>query len=68
MTPIRDYIGKHFVNKRLHLKCNCTVVLDITGVCTNYEVWGNEVVLKILSNNKIIPIGLNTSKLEIEIL
>lgn len=68
MTPIKDYIGKSFVGKRLHLKCDCIVGIDITGPCISYEISGNEVILIIEANNRCIPVGLNTPKLNIEIL
>lgn len=65
---IKDYIGKHFLNKKLHLKCNCIFSLDVTGECTEYKVKDNEVILYITNNEKQIPIGLNTPNLDIEIL
>ena len=68
MISIKDYIGKHFIDKRLHLKCNCIVGLDIKGTCTGYSISGNEIILEIHTENKTIPIGLNTPNLEIEIL
>ena len=68
MTPIKDYIGKSFVGKRLHLKCDCIVGIDITGPCISYEISGNEVILIIEVNNRHIPVGLNTPNLNIEIL
>lgn len=68
MISIKDYIGKSFVGKRLHLKCDCIVGIDITGPCISYEVSGNEVILIIEANNRNIPVGLNTPKLNIEIL
>ena len=68
MTPIKDYIGKSFVGKRLHLKCDCIIGIDITGPCISYEISGNEVILIIEANNRHIPVGLNTPKLKIEIL
>ena len=68
MTPIKDYIGKSFVGKRLHLKCDCIVGIDIMGPCISYEVSSNEVILIIEANNRHIPVGLNTPKLNIEIL
>ena len=68
MTPIKDYIGKSFVGKRLHLKCDCIVGIDITGPCISYEISGGEVILIIEANNRNIPVGLNTPKLNIEIL
>jgi hypothetical protein len=68
MENIKDYIGKLFVNKQLHLKCDCIVGIDITGNCIKYEISGTEVVLIIEKDGKHIPIGLNTPNLQIEIL
>lgn len=67
MINIQDYIGKHFVGKKLHLACNCIMKIDITGICTGYDISGNEVILKIKTGDKQIPIGLNTPKLKIEV-
>ena len=68
MIKIKDYIGQLFVGKKLHLKCDCIVGIDITGPCISYEISGNEVILIIEVNNRHIPVGLNTPKLNIEIL
>lgn len=68
MIKIKDYIGQLFVGKRLHLKCDCLVGLDIQGSCVSYEISGNEIILILETNNRHIPIGLNTPNLNIEIL
>lgn len=68
MIKIKDYIGQLFVGKKLHLKCDCIVGIDITGPCISYEISGNEVILIIEVNSRHIPIGLNTPNLNIEIL
>lgn len=68
MTPIKDYIGKSFISKILHLKCDCIIGIDITGPCISYKISGNEVILIIEVNKRHIPIGLNTPNLQIEIL
>ena len=68
MITIKDYIGQLFVGKKLHLKCDCIVGIDITGPCISYEISGNEVILIIEVNNRHIPVGLNTPNLNIEIL
>ena len=68
MINIKDYIGQLFVGKKLHLKCDCIVGIDITGPCISYEISGNEVILIIEVNNRHIPLGLNTPNLNIEIL
>lgn len=68
MINIKDYIGQLFVGKKLHLKCDCIVGIDITGPCISYEISGNEVILIIEVNSRHIPVGLNTPNLNIEIL
>ena len=68
MENIKDYIGKSFVGKRLHLKCDCLIGIDIIGPCVLYKIHDNEIILYIEYNNKQIPIGLNTPNLQIEIL
>lgn len=68
MINIKDYIGKSFIGKKLHLKCDCIVGIDITGNCIKYETSGTEIVLIIEKDSKHIPIGLNTPNLQIEIL
>lgn len=68
MINIKDYIGKSFIGKKLHLKCDCIVGIDITGNCIKYEISGAEIVLIIEKDSKHIPIGLNTPNLQIEIL
>lgn len=68
MIKIKDYIGQLFVGKKLHLKCDCIVGIDITGPCISYEISGNEVILIIEVNSRHIPVGLNTPNLNIEIL
>lgn len=66
MTPIKDHIAKCFLGKTFRFTCNCIVNLDITGEVKDYEISKNEIILLILSNNKIIKIGLNTPSLFIE--
>ena len=66
MTPIKNYIAEQFINNRYHFKCDCIIPLDITGIVTGYEIIGNEIVLLVDTNNKIIHIGLNTSSLQIK--
>ena len=68
MINVKDYIGKSFIGKKLHLKCDCIVGIDITGNCIKYEISSTEVVLIIEKDGKHIPIGLNTPNLQIEIL
>lgn len=68
MINIKDYIGKLFVGKKLRLKCDCLIVVDITGYCVLYKIHDNEIILYIEYNNKQIPIGLNTPNLQIEVL
>lgn len=67
MISIKEYIAKQFINKRIHVKCDCLLPIDVSGVVCDYEIVGNEIVLYIkMANNKIIHIGLNTPSLQIE--
>lgn len=66
MQPIKDYIASLFSNKTIHVKCNCLLPIDVTGIVVDYEIIGNEIVLCISKDSKIIRIGLNTPSLQIE--
>lgn len=66
MIPAKDYIAKLFINKTIHVKCDCLLPIDVTGIVVDYEIMGNEIVLCLSSNGKIIRIGLNTPSLQIE--
>jgi hypothetical protein len=66
MTPIKNYIAKQFINNTYRFKCDCLVPFDIIGEVKDYEIVGNEIVLLVSVNDKVIHIGLNTSALQIE--
>ena len=68
MTPIKEYIGKSFVGKKLHLKCDCLIGLDVQGPCVGYDIKNNEIMLVIETNGRHVPIGINTPNLKIEVL
>lgn len=66
MTPIKDHIAKQFVGKSFHFKCECIFPIDITGTVKDYEISGNEIILLVDHNGKIIHIGLNTTSLQVQ--
>ena len=66
MINIKDYIGKLFVGKSYHFKCDCIISIDIKGIVKDFEISNNEIILLVEYNNKIIHIGLNTPSLLIE--
>jgi hypothetical protein len=68
MIPFLEYVGQHFIGKKICLKCDCIVNIDVTGVCTNYSITSNELFLHITKDNKTIKIGANSPGLRIEIL
>lgn len=68
MIPIKEYIANQFVGKKLHLKCDCLVGLDVQGPCVGYDISGTEILLHIEVNGRTIPIGLNTPNLNIAII
>ena len=68
MTPIKNYIAEQFLNKKYHFVCDCIIPLDVIGVVKDYEITGHEIVLIVLTNDRLIHIGLNTSSLQIKAL
>lgn len=68
MENIKDHIGKSFVGKRLHLKCDCLFPFDVTGKCVDYSISANEVILSVDVNGKIMKVGENHPKLQVEVL
>lgn len=66
MIPIKEFIAKQFINNRYHFTCDCLIPFDLKGTVKDYQISGNEIVLLVEVNGKIIHIGLNTSALNIE--
>ena len=52
MQPIKDYIASLFINKTIHVKCDCLLPIDITGIVVDYELIGTEIVICISKNGK----------------
>lgn len=66
MIPVKEYIAKQFIDKTFRFKCDCIIAFDVIGHVKDYEIAGNEIILLVNVNNKIMHIGLNTSMLQIE--
>ena len=66
MIQIKEHIAKQFIDHTYRFKCDCIVPFDIIGTVKDYQISGNEIVLLVEVNGKIIHIGLNTSALNIE--
>lgn len=68
MINIKDHIAQSFIGKHIHFKCDCIMSIDIIGECVSYTINNDEIVLMIKSKDKIIPIGLNSPNLKINVL
>lgn len=66
MTPIKEYIATQLLYKKFHFKCDCLIPLDAIGYVNDYEISGNEIILIVNSNGKILHIGLNTPSLVVQ--
>jgi hypothetical protein len=66
MIGVKQFIGQQFLNKKIHIKCDCIVPFDGTGLVVDYSIASNEVVLHIDINGKIIKIGENHPNLKFE--
>ncbi len=68
MIEIKDYIGQSFIGKYIHFKCDCIMSVDVIGECVSYTINSDEIILMIKSKDKLIPIGLNSPNLKINVL
>ena len=66
MKPIKNYIAEQFLNKTFNFKCDCLIPFDVIGLVKDYEIVGNEIILIVSVNGKIMHIGLNTAMLYIK--
>lgn len=66
MIAIKEYIARQFISNTYRFKCDCLVPLDINGVVKDYKISGNEIVLLVESQSRLLHIGLNTPNLYIE--
>lgn len=66
MIPIKQYIADQFINRNFHFICDCLIPINVKGFVKDYKITNNEIILYILiSNNKLVQIGLNTPSLQI---
>ena len=65
----KQWIVSLLKGKKVHFWCDCIVKLDIEGVVVDSEVVNSEVVFYVKRDEdaKVIKIGENTPKLNIEI-
>lgn len=68
MIEIKNYIGQSFIGKYMHLTCDCIMGVDVIGECVSYTINSDEIILMIKSKDKLIPIGLNSPNLKINVL
>lgn len=66
MIKFKEYIAEQLIGKTLHFKCQCMFALDFVGVVKGYKISGEEIVLKVDNNQKIIDIGINHPNMMVE--
>lgn len=64
----KDYIKSLFLNKKVRFTSDCIVKIDITGTVIGVDHVGSELLFLVNTGNKIVKIGENTSKLNVEFL
>lgn len=64
----KDYIKSLFLNKKVRFTSDCIVKIDITGTIIGVDHVGSELLFLVNTGNKIVKIGENTSKLNVEFL
>ena len=66
MEQFKTYIAKQLVGTSLRFKCDCVFPMDIEGTIKDYEIVDGEIIFKVLTDNKIISIGLNHPKMMVK--
>lgn len=66
MIEFKHYIAKQLINKTIHFKCDCIFPMDFIGIIKDYEIINDEIIFKVLSNDRIIDIGENHPKMTVE--
>lgn len=64
----KDYIKSLFLNKKVRFTSDCIVKIDIIGTVIGVDHVGSELLFLVNTGNKIVKIGENTSKLNVEFL
>lgn len=58
-----------FLNKDVHLTCDCIIGLDVVGTVVNYEIVGSEIVYVLsTAGGKLVRVGENTPDLKISMM
>jgi hypothetical protein len=66
MEQFKTYVAKRLVGTSLRFKCDCVFPMDIEGIIKDYEIVDGEIIFKVLTDNKIISIGLNHPKMMVK--
>ena len=62
----KDYIKSIFKGKKVRFRSDCIVKIDITGTVIGFDHSGSELIFLVNTGERIVKIGENTSKLEID--
>ena len=65
MIEIKKYIAEQFKGNAYHFKCDCILSLDVKGTVVDYEL-GDEIILIVSVDNKLLKIGVNHPNLKIK--
>jgi hypothetical protein len=66
MKPIYEYIASLMIGSKYHFKCGCLIALDVEGEVVDWSMSGQELILHVQVQQKIVKIGLNHPHLTIE--
>lgn len=66
MEQFKKYVAEQLVGTSLRFKCDCVFPMDIEGIIKDYEIVDGEIIFKVLTDNKIISIGLNHPKMMVK--
>lgn len=68
MVEYKKFVGDMFLNKDVHVTCDCILSFDLVGKVVTYNIEGTEIIYSILTNDRVVKVGENTPGLKIEFL
>jgi len=69
MVGWKDFIQKHFLNRKVRFVADCVVPIDVSGFVSDIEWHSGETIFYVtMDNGKISKVGSNTNDLRFEFL
>lgn len=68
MVNYKEWVASQLKGKKVRMKCDCLIQMDIIGVVVDADTTHNEIIYTVNTDGRYVKVGENTPKLQIEIL